>query len=482
MCIAHDQSSPDQGSPEQQAALSEARLNEAQRIAKIGNWEWDIVTNQEWWSPELYRILDVDPKARKASIELFLKITHPQDRERLKESAERALAHGGHHAIDVRVVMRDGTHKIVHSQGEVTFDAEGRPVRMSGTLQDITDRKAIETALRLTETRYKEAQRLAKIGNWEWNLVSNESWWSEELYRILEEDPEEYEASFESFIEKVHPDDRPMLVEGTSRVPTEGDAYGPTTIRIVFPDGRMKIVEQRIQVRPTAVIGTIWDVTERYELEEQLRESQERYSNTVELAAVGIAHVEAGGRFIWINRHFCQMLGYSKDELLAFTTKDLSHPEDVSLTDEDRAKLHAGLIDSLTWEKRYIRKDGETIWVRITSTLKRGPEGAPLYDISIVEDISDRKIARRDDGAAESGDLRRVAESRHRDGAPPRRAMRRPLHRPRPLQGHQRFPRARGGRPTAQGDVLALEPLHAQVGHGGAARRGRVRRLARGFE
>jgi diguanylate cyclase (GGDEF)-like protein/PAS domain S-box-containing protein len=389
----------DQSSTELRSAHHEARMNEAQRIAKIGSWERDIVNDSDWWSGELYRILGVDPATEKPSFELFVERTHPRDRERLREAVARALERGGHNAIDVRIVLPDGTEKFVHSQGEVTFDADGRPVRMSGTLQDVTDRVAIETALRLSEARYKESQRLAKIGNWEWNLATGETWWSEELYRILEVDPEHDEASFENFIRKVHPDDRGFLIEGKDRIPICTEAHAPKTIRILAGGDRRKVVELRIDVRadergePAAVIGTIRDVTERSDLEAQLRESEERYSNTVELAAVGIAHVERSGRFIWANRHFCQMVGYSMDELLTLTTKAISHPEDMNVTDAERARLHAGLIDSLTWEKRYVRKDGATIWVRITSTLKRNTDGAPLYDISIVEDISDRKVA-----------------------------------------------------------------------------------------
>ena len=124
-----------------------------------------------------------------------------------------------------------------------------------------------------------------------------------------------------------------------------------------------------------------------------LRESEERYSSTVELAAIGITHVAADGRFVHANRQFCEMIGYSKEELLALTPKDLSHPDDATLTDRDRARLHAGEIDSLRAEKRYVRKDGSIIWVRITAAVKRGADGAPLYDISVIEDISDRKAA-----------------------------------------------------------------------------------------
>ena len=125
----------------------------------------------------------------------------------------------------------------------------------------------------------------------------------------------------------------------------------------------------------------------------RLRDSEERYSSTVELAAIGIGHIDEGGRFIHVNRQLCEMLGYSRDELLALTVRQVSHPDDTSVTDKARSRLRAGEIESFKTEKRYLRKDGTTVWVRITAAVKRDANGAPLYDISIVEDISDRKRA-----------------------------------------------------------------------------------------
>ena len=137
-------------------------------------------------------------------------------------------------------------------------------------------------------------------------------------------------------------------------------------------------------------IGTFY---ERAHTLEQLRASEERFSNTVELAAIGISHVAPDGRFIHVNRSLCEMLGYTREELLALNVKELSHPEDRDLTDESRKKLLAGETDSIRMEKRYIRKDGTPVWVRINIASNRAPDGTPLYDISAVEDISERKRA-----------------------------------------------------------------------------------------
>ncbi len=152
------------------------------------------------------------------------------------------------------------------------------------------------------------------------------------------------------------------------------------------PDGQLLQVIRGLAVQ-------IGNFHERAVALERLRESEERYSSTVELAAIGIGHVGADGRFIHVNRQLCEMLGYTRDELLALTVKQISHPDDVNVTDAARDELHSGEIESFKAEKRYLRKDGSCVWVRITVAAKRDGNGAPLYDISIVEDISERKRA-----------------------------------------------------------------------------------------
>jgi len=126
---------------------------------------------------------------------------------------------------------------------------------------------------------------------------------------------------------------------------------------------------------------------------DRLRESEERYSTLVELAAIGISHVDLDGRFVHVNRQLCDMLGYTREELLQLNVRDISHPDDRHATDKDRARLHAGEIDFFKAEKRYLRKDGSPVWVHLTVRARRGADGHRVHDISIVEDITDRREA-----------------------------------------------------------------------------------------
>jgi diguanylate cyclase (GGDEF)-like protein/PAS domain S-box-containing protein len=197
----------------------------------------------------------------------------------------------------------------------------------------------------------------------------------------------------------VHPDDQPDLQRRRRRIATGTGAYKSTETRLVMRSGREKIVLLSVEARvnaegqPTAIVGTIHDVTERRTLEELLRDSEARYAGTVELAAVGIAHVDPGGRFIWSNSWMHTMLGYAREELERLTIWDVSHPDDVHATDEDRSRMHSGTKDFLRTEKRYLRKDGQAIWVKIASAPRRDANGTLLYDISVIEDITPRKAA-----------------------------------------------------------------------------------------
>lgn len=135
------------------------------------------------------------------------------------------------------------------------------------------------------------------------------------------------------------------------------------------------------------------DVTDKVRAENELREAQERLAATYESVLAGIAEVDPGGCFIRVNEAFEKITGYPKDELLSKTIFDITHPDDV---DEDAARFSeqvAGAIDQYSISKRYVRKDGASVWLEVSSSTVQGDDGRFRYGVRMVQDVTDRRLA-----------------------------------------------------------------------------------------
>ena len=138
---------------------SEGSLAEAQRIARLGNWDWDIASGALSWSDEIYRIFGLSAAAFEPTYAAFLERVHREDRAVVEEAVAGALERDVAYSIDHRIVRPDGTIRIVHEQAELTRDSTGAPIRMIGTVQDITDRKRIEEDLLAAKNEAEAASR-----------------------------------------------------------------------------------------------------------------------------------------------------------------------------------------------------------------------------------------------------------------------------------------------------------------------------------
>ncbi|CAN5407107.1 hypothetical protein BH10CHL1_BH10CHL1_01070 [soil metagenome] len=138
----------------------------------------------------------------------------------------------------------------------------------------------------------------------------------------------------------------------------------------------------------------VTDITERKQAEDALRVSEARFRGTFEQAAVGLAHVSIDGKFLRVNQRSCEIYGYSSAELLQTTPYAITHPDDLTPNLQNNQRLLAGEIATYSLEKRYLRKDGATIWTNLTVSVQRAPTtGTPQYFIAVLEDISTRKEA-----------------------------------------------------------------------------------------
>ncbi len=134
-------------------------------------------------------------------------------------------------------------------------------------------------------------------------------------------------------------------------------------------------------------------VENRSAIKVALWEQEKEFETTFDLAGIGIAHVSTSGQWLRANQKLCEIVGYSHQELMQKTFQDITYVEDLQPDLDNLHQLLAGEIQNYSLEKRYIRKDGSLVWVNITASLVRKPDGEPKYFISVVEDISDRKRA-----------------------------------------------------------------------------------------
>ena len=142
---------------------SEKGLAEAQKMAHLGNWDWNLVTNKIHWSDEIYRIFGLNPQELPPNYNEFLNYIHPNDRDYLDNVIKKALD-GKPYSIDHRIILASGDERVVHVQAEVIFDEKNNPIRIRGTVQDITEREQMEKALQESETRLRRFYESGMIG------------------------------------------------------------------------------------------------------------------------------------------------------------------------------------------------------------------------------------------------------------------------------------------------------------------------------
>jgi PAS domain S-box-containing protein len=276
---------------------SKARLEEAQRIAQVGHYYWNLIENRVIWSDELYRIYGLTPQKGPIDMAICREMIHPEDREFVFRTAEEALHSEILPDIEHRVVRPDGEVRTVHALGNVKRDAAGRPYEMFGTVQDITERKREEEALKQSQFYLSEGQRLAHMGSWaskdlgiRWSHDLG-IYWSDEVYKIYGLDPQNGPPSLEQYLAVIHPDERASMAE-TIRMMHEQRCGCDVTKRIVRPDGEVRYVRcVGVPVFEDGVFkafhGTTIDVTEHERLTQELRRERAYLTEAQSLTHIG---------------------------------------------------------------------------------------------------------------------------------------------------------------------------------------------------
>lgn len=383
-----------------EVALSqnEKRLAEAQKQAHLGNWEWDLVSDKATGSAEFLRLLGLQTQGSESSFTLqsFIECFQPEDRESMQQILAKTVEEQGPLNFEKRIVRPDGTVRILHALGEVILDEAGKPVRMIGTAQDITESRQAEEALRESEARLRSAIDLAELWFYDWNPRTDELIWDTRLKEIWGLPPDA-SVDNEIFLAGIHPDDREAVqAEITRSGNPAGNGLFFSEYRVISQQDKQErwiasrgrtFFEGDVAVRH---FGVAQDITESKRASEALRDSEAKYRTLVEDAADGIfTATQTDDQRLTVedvNSAACEMFGYTREELVGRNVTELIVAEDRLLALSKNAALSDGKV--LTSERLLIRKDGTTLAVETTT--KMLDDGRIQ---SIARDITKRKDA-----------------------------------------------------------------------------------------
>ena len=242
------------------------------------------------------------------------------------------------------------------------------------------------------------AMNAAQVGTWEWNITDNTSRWSAETKRMFGRSPDEPEGTPEDFFAFVHPEDRSYIAQAIDCSVSEGAPY-EAEFRIVHPNGTIHWVRGKGKVlrdiagTPLRMVGLNADITERKQAEQALREREARLTRTEAFSLVMVTHVGLDGRWMKVPPTLCELLGYSEEELLSRDLKDVTHPDDFEADSSQHQRMVRGEIKSFDLEKRYVHKNGKTIWVYLNCSVVEDRDGKPVHFLFYIRDITDRRLA-----------------------------------------------------------------------------------------
>ncbi|TSK05849.1 MAG: PAS domain S-box protein [Geobacter sp.] len=377
---------------EDELRRSEEQLRISQRIAQIGSWDWDMASGRLDCSEELCRIFAVPFEKAPASYRAFLALLPETGRETVAIAVEKALNGGDSFAVEYALLRPGGGERILEEVGEVFRDTSGTPLRVVSVVHDVTERKEAESAL-FFEKRYRGLiENLPqRIFLKDCNLVylSCNSSFARELGLQPAEvfGKTDYDIVAPPLAKKRQEEDARVMQEGCAVEHDElREKDGTWISKSLTPlkDDRGRVY---------GLLGVLTDITFRKKAEEQLKESEERFRNTFEQAAVGICHIALSDILIRINSRFCDILGYGQDELMGWTLEQTIHPEDRTADQSHLSRLINREIDNYSIEIRQIRKDGSLVWVNLTKSLVCAPGGEPKYLIGVVEDVTAKREA-----------------------------------------------------------------------------------------
>ena len=382
---------------------AELYLAEGQRLAHIGSWAFNAA-GFDYWSPELFRIHGLDPSGTPPTVEEYMSLVHPDDREFVAENIQKMFAEHRGFDFTKRIVRPDGEIRRVRCvAGPATY--AGAVQEFIGTGMDVTEHVLLTQELGRREAYLAEAQRLSHTGSFGWKPDTDEIIWSAETYRIFEYD-QALTPTLDLLLQRVHPDDRADFQSVIARA-SEGASQFEHAYRLLLPDGRVKHVHALAHATQDAsggreFVGAVTDMTDQKLAEESLRASETYLAEAQKLSHTGSWAWNPEKDIRYWSEECYRVLGFDLEGGLPRVEELFQrvHPDDQV---EFWAVTRKTILEKVDTEIEYrvVHPSGAVRDIHSTGHPVLGPSGELIELVGTVIDITERKQGEKELRASE---------------------------------------------------------------------------------
>jgi len=292
----------------------EALLMHAEQVTGTGCWEFDVKTQQRIWSSQLFRLYGFDPKDGVPSEETMFAMIHPDDRARIRGIFQSAIQNRSPFQSEGRYNLPDGRQRIIFIRGIALPDESGETARLLAVVQDVTEIRRAQTQAQERESLLAQAEQLASLGSWEFNVAQQSFTWSAQMYRMLGLPPDVQPVPLARACALFHPDDRARVAQEVAAL-IENARPLENEVRFVLPDAQVCVFHSRaVPITNDSgdvvrIVGMSQDVTAQKSAQDRLRKSESLLAQAEEIAKLGSWEMDTIHSTITCSAEFFRMLG-----------------------------------------------------------------------------------------------------------------------------------------------------------------------------
>jgi len=377
--------------------LITSRLRQAQHICKISYWEYDLVSFAVSWEDEMFGLFGYDVSVFIPSYAKFAELVHPEDRGIIENAVQQAIKGDNIYPIEYRIIFPDQSMHWFEANAKLITDNFGKGLRLLGTIQNISDRKATELALKVSETLLNTTQELTKVGGWSFDINARKLQWTKEVYRIHELSDvstatlENLDALTNSF----YGEDGGKLVKAAFLRTIEfGEPYDLELPFITATGKNLWVRTTGSLIKESGmVIGNLMDITDRKLIEINLESSIQHINNHFDNSPLAIIQWNHNFQIKRWSKQAERIFGWSECEVEGISLFELPmiYKEDLEFVLEKIRLLLNGEVSSLIVENRNVTKDGRVIDCLWHSSAIFDQDGNLISILSFGQNITKRK-------------------------------------------------------------------------------------------